>query len=113
MAQLMICKYCGKDAMDSQWHRKCREAKLEDLLYRIKAQLEKDYGTVIPKVLSDEILAETFRSKEETEREYKSVEQQRFEKKCWNAAYAEAMMKFIVEWRISHPDPDPNLPTTY
>jgi len=107
MAQIMICKYCEEDAGDYRWHRKCREIALEDLLYRLRKQLEEDYGTVVSRMIKQEILAETFRSKEEIEREFKKVEELELAKKRWKNDFAEAMQKAAVEWQREHPDPNP------
>ncbi|HEY4496233.1 MAG TPA: hypothetical protein VJC04_02650 [Candidatus Paceibacterota bacterium] len=101
------CKYCGGNVINCPWHPECRLAKLEDLLYRIREQLD-NQGKLSP-TIAIEILGETFRSKEEIEREYKKVKQKKFTKKNWEIARAEVMQKAAGEWVKENPDPDPNI----
>lgn len=73
MAHIQTCKYCPENVVNSSWHPECRLAKLEDLLYRTREQLDES-GHLSPTIMV-EILAETFRSEEESEREHEDVEQ--------------------------------------
>jgi len=57
--------------------------------------------------LKQEILAETFRSREEIEREREKAEHQRLEKERWLAAHAEALSVVSKLWQKEHPDPFP------
>ena len=105
MAHLQKCEYCSGQVINSLWHPECRTTKLEDLLFQVQMRLRD--GFEIQKLLKQEILAETFRSKAEIEREHKGVEQRQFAKEHWKLAHAEAMRQADAKFTDEHPDPDP------
>jgi len=107
MAHITECKYCQKNVVNAQWHLECRLAKLEDLLFRLQERLATMFGDGIFGTLKHEVLVETFRSKEEIEREFERVEQLQLAKEHWKNDFTEAMQRASVEWHRTHPDPDP------
>ncbi|MFA6273401.1 MAG: hypothetical protein WC673_02855 [Candidatus Paceibacterota bacterium] len=107
MAQLQICKYCGKNALDSQWHQGCRQAALEGLLYQVQKVLRRGDNLSGGRMFEQEILNETFCSKEEIEKKFKKVEELELAKERWKDAFHKEMQKFAIRWQEEHPDPDP------
>ena len=80
-------------------------AKLEGLLFRIQERFSTMFGDDIFGTLKQEILAETFRSKEEVEREFKKDEELKLAKERWKIDFTEAMQKAATDWQKEHPDP--------
>ena len=60
------------------------------------------YTTMQIGTLKQEILAETFRSKEEIEQEFKMVEGLKLAKERWKNDFTEAMQKASIEWHREH-----------
>ena len=106
MAHVQTCKYCPESVVNSQWHPECRLAKLEGLLYRIRQRISRGIEAV-SNTLEKEILAETFRSKEEIEREREDTEQRRIKKGIWEAALEKEIQEAVADWKKIHPDPNP------
>ena len=107
MAHITKCKYFPRNVTNAQWHQECRLAKLEDLLFRLQERFSTMSGDDIFGTLKQEILKETFRSKEEIEREFKRDEELKLAKERWKNDFTEAMQKASIEWHREHPDPAP------
>ncbi|TSC67544.1 MAG: hypothetical protein CEO19_167 [Parcubacteria group bacterium Gr01-1014_73] len=105
MAHIQECRYCSGGVVNSPWHPECRLAKLEDLLYRVR--LEMCHVNGVSRSLKQEVLNETFRSKEGIEQERSEADQRRSAKVLWQIAHDAALRGFIEEWEKTNPDPDP------